>query len=197
MKRPSALINFLNLSVGQATDAYLRELALVAIQSRQLTRTVEQLTAHQRALDLSNSKEPLTPPAEPQHKTGNLIERRYFVANDGTVTDQQTKLMWMQNPLEARFTFDEAEQAAKRLNSQKGFAGHKDWRVPSQEELYTLISKDNDPPICQKAFPNTPRWFWSSTSSTSNTYEALIISLTSGASMSINKSDCNHVRLVR
>ena len=41
MKTSLALPDFLNLSIGSATDAYLRELALVAIQSRNLVHAAE------------------------------------------------------------------------------------------------------------------------------------------------------------
>ena len=100
MKTAPALTDFLNLSVGSATDAYLRELALIAIQSRHLAQTVEQLSAYQRGVC-----QPCFP--EPEAPKGKLIEDRYFVANDATVIDQQTGLMWMQSALEDTFTFEQ------------------------------------------------------------------------------------------
>lgn len=185
MKTPLALVDFLNLSIGSATDAYLRELALVAIQSRHLAHTVEQLSAYQ--CSLTEAKAP----------KGKLIEGRYWVADDGTVTDQKTELMWMQSPLEGTFTFDGAQQAAHNLNARKGFAGHTYWRVPTQDELFTLVVKGNGPFICQEAFPDTPEWFWTSTPQTTNAAEAWIISFKRGIFLSINKFNFNHVRLVR
>ncbi len=185
MKKVLALTDFLNLNIGSATDAYLRELALVAIESRHLAHTVEQLSAYQRGL------------TEAEAPKGKLIEGRYWVANDGTVTDQQTSLMWMQSALEGRFTFEAACQAAQNLNAQEGFAGRTDWRMPTQDELFTLVVKGNGPFICQEAFPDTHEWFWTSTPQTTNAAEALIISFRRGIFLSIRKFNFNHVRLVR
>ena len=185
MKKVLALTDFLNLNIGSATDAYLRELALVAIESRHLAHTVEQLSAYQRGL------------TEAEAPKGKLIEGRYWVANDGTVTDQQTSLMWMQSALEGRFTFEAACQVAQNLNAQEGFAGRTDWRMPTQDELFTLVVKGNGPFICQEAFPDTPEWFWTSTPQTTNAAEAWIISFRRGIFLSIRKFNFNHVRLVR
>jgi Protein of unknown function (DUF1566) len=187
MKTPLALPDFLNLSIGHATDAYLRELALVAIQSRHLAHTVEQLSAYKSSL------------TEAEAPKGKLIEGSYLVADDGTVTDQQTGLMWMQSALEGTFTFEAAQQAAKNLNAQKGFAGHTDWRIPNQDELLSLVVGVNCPSICQEAFPDTPEAsFWTSTPHAENSVGALIIHFGNGRLYSNNRH-CyfNHVRLVR
>ena len=179
------LNSFLALHMGEATDAYLRELALVAIQSRHLAHTVEQLNAYQSSL------------TEAEAPKGKLIEGRYFVANDGTVTDQQTSLMWMQSPLEGTFTFDEAQQAAQNLNAEKGFAGHADWRVPNEDELFGLVVDGNCPSICQEAFPCTPEaWFWTSTSHTENVDEAWLVDFSNGRAQDLNRYSY-YVRLVR
>lgn len=182
MKTSLALADFLNLSIGQATDAYLRELALVAIQSRHLSCTVEQ-----RSLTEAGATK------------GELIEGSYWVANDGTVTDQETKLMWMQSALKGTFTFEAAQQAAQNLNAQKGFAGHADWRVPNQDELLSLVMGVNCPSISQEAFPDTPEAsFWTSTPHAWNAADALIIHFGNGRIYGNNRY-CyfNHVRLVR
>jgi len=181
MKTPLALVDFLNLSIGHATDTYLRELALVAIQSRHLAEMVEQPS--------------LTGTTEVPK--GKFVEGRYWVADDGTVTDQKTDFMWMQSPLEGIFTFEVAQRTVKNLNTGQGFAGHTDWRLPTQNELFTLIVKGSGPFICQEAFPNTPEWFWTSTPQIANTAEAWIISFRRGIFVSINKFNFNYVRLVR
>ena len=189
MKKVPALTDFLNLSISSATDAYLRELALVAIQSRHLAHTVEQLSAYQRGLTEAE--------AEAEAPKGKLIEGRYWVADDGTVTDQQTSLMWMQSALEGTFTFDGACQAAKHLNAQEGFAGRTDWRMPSQDELFSLVVEGNGPFICQEAFPDTPEAsFWNSTPLAEHA-GASIIHFGNGRIYSNNRY-CyfNHVRLV-
>ena len=190
MKTPLALTDFLNLSIGSATDAYLRELALIAIQSRQLTHTVEQLSIYQRSLTGAE-----TPKAEAPK--GKLIDGRYFVANDGTVIDRQTKLMWMQSPLEETFTFYSAYNAVRNLNAKNGFAGYCDWRVPSQEELLSLVVKGQSPSICQEAFPDTPAWFWTSTPHADNLHEAWMVNFSNGLTYDISRFYLYFIRLVR
>ncbi|MGV8805455.1 MAG: Lcl C-terminal domain-containing protein [Polaromonas sp.] len=190
MKTSPALTDFLNLSVGSATDAYLRELALIAIQSRYLAQTVEQLSAYQRSACQSSF-------IETEASKGELIEGRYLVGHDGTVTDQQTRLMWMRSSLEDTFTFEQSQQAAKNLNV-KRFAGHADWRVPSQDELLSLVMEGSCPSICQEAFPDTPDgWFWSSTPHAENAAEAWVVYFNNGCTFDLNQRYYGHVRLVR
>jgi hypothetical protein len=199
MKTSLPLMDFLNLSINHATDAYLRELALVAIQSRHLSHTVEQLSAYQRSFELNNqTQQPLPLPAEAEAPKGELIEGRYLVTIDSTVIDQQTNLMWMQFPLEWTFTFDGAYQAAQNLNAKNGFAGHTDWRVPSEEELFSLVVRGKFPSICQEAFLDTPTVaFWTSTPDEENAADALFIHFCNGNTYSLNRRYNYHVRLVR
>ena len=199
MKTLPVLTDFLNLNIGSATDAYLRELALVAIQSRHWADTVEKLSAYQCSLELNHqAQQPLPLPVEAEAPKGKLIEGRYWVADDGTVTDQQTRLMWMQSALADTFTFANAQWAVQNLNTQKGFAGHTDWRVPSQEELLSLVVEGNHPSICQEAFPDTPEaWFWTSTPHTANAGDAWTIYFGYGGVYSSDQYFFNHVRLVR
>ncbi|HOW76066.1 MAG TPA: DUF1566 domain-containing protein [Candidatus Competibacteraceae bacterium] len=122
-----------------------------------------------------------------------LMAGRYRDNGNGTVTDIQTGLQWMRFSLgqaweggtctgEAKeYTWQKALDAAKKLNRQGGYAGYRDWRVPTKEELQTLIYSSsglpktwNDtgelcegdyerPTIYQPVFPNTPDWwYWSS-----------------------------------
>lgn len=199
MKTPLALADFLNLSIGHATDTYLRELALVAIQSRHLAHTVEQLSAYQRSWGLNNQTQlPLLSPAEAEASKGKLIEGRYLVANDGTVTDQQTRLMWMRSALEDTFTFEGVQEAAKNLNAQKRCAGHADWRVPSKKELFSLVMEGSCPTICQEAFPDTPEGrFWTSTPHANDAADAWVVYFDDGCTFGLNRSYYGHVRLVR
>ncbi len=63
--------------------------------------------------------------------------RPVYVDNgDGTITDRATGLTWQQIPdLEHEVTFDQAEAGAATFN----LAGHRDWRLPTIKELYSLI----------------------------------------------------------
>lgn len=62
---------------------------------------------------------------------------------DGTVTDLNTGLMWQSDP-GAKMTFSQAVAGAPKCR----LAGHRDWRLPTIKELYSLIlftGTDPDP----------------------------------------------------
>lgn len=131
----------------------------------------------------------------PQAATTLLRDDPYYVDHgDGTVTDRRTGLQWMRFSLGQewkdgvylgeirKYMKQEALEAAIELNSQGGYAGHADWRLPTIEELKTLIycssgqprlwndtgmhclGKYERPTIYQPAFPNTLTCeYWSST----------------------------------
>lgn len=226
MKTSRPLIDFLNLSVGHTIDAYLRELALQylragqfiatsdnAMVARQILESIEQaqtglvqerahLQAERWKLERDQAEFNQLK-AEMQANISNigqgqLVENRYWVANDGTVTDQQTKLMWMQSALEDTFTFEAAQQAVKNLNAQQGFAGHMDWRMPNQDELLSLVVEGNYPSTCKEAFPDTPAgWFWTSSPYIENSFCAWTIYFGYGGVYVSDQYYFNHVRLVR
>ncbi len=61
----------------------------------------------------------------------------YLNNGDGTVTDQVTGLMWQKTP-GSKMTWDEAVASVEAFNAQ-GLGGHRDWRLPTIKELYSLI----------------------------------------------------------
>jgi len=137
---------------------------------------------------------------------------RLFIMNDnGTVKDKNTNLLWMrcalgQNWREghcafSHMTYDflDAADAARQLNKEGGFAGYKDWRLPTLKELSTIIEKRcNNPAINIKAFPDTPvTAYWSSTKDPAYSDGAMLVHLLPGLSYMGNKRVPWAVRLVR
>ncbi|MDM8524677.1 DUF1566 domain-containing protein [Desulfococcaceae bacterium HSG8] len=57
---------------------------------------------------------------------------------DGTVTDHATGLMWQQSGSGTKMTFKEAQDYVRKLNND-GFAGYSDRRLPTLEELASLL----------------------------------------------------------
>ncbi len=53
---------------------------------------------------------------------------------DGTVTDKNTGLMWIQTPPMEGMTWAEAKEYCENLE----FAGYSDWRMPTLKELYSI-----------------------------------------------------------
>jgi len=68
---------------------------------------------------------------------------------DGTVTDRATGLMWQQSgtekhrPYNSRYPTYTAKAYIDELN-QKLFAGYNDWRLPTLEELASLLENNKE-----------------------------------------------------
>jgi hypothetical protein len=65
----------------------------------------------------------------------------YFVDNnDGTVTDMATMLMWEKSGSIRSIDYDRSNAYIKLLKRER-FAGYSDWRLPTIEELASLLEK--------------------------------------------------------
>lgn len=158
-----------------------------------------------------------------------LLSGRYQDNGDGTVTDMQTNLQWMRCALgqiwqggtctseAASYQWQAALNVAKAVNSRGGYAGYQDWRVPSIEELRSLVycssgapeiwnntgnscqGDYSSPTIDSTAFPNTPASsFWSASPYASNAVYAWYVNFYGGGFDGWDgRSDAYHVRLVR
>ena len=62
------------------------------------------------------------------------------------------------------FTWQQALENVETLNNTTGFAGFNNWRLPNRKELRSLAAMNCiDPAINETAFPNTPLfWYWTS-----------------------------------
>lgn len=78
--------------------------------------------------------------------------------------------------------------------------GYSTWRLPSREELRSLVDYGRhfpDPTISTHFFPNTvPQFYWSSTPEAMNKDSAWGIGFTFGFDYSYFKSDLGYIRLV-
>lgn len=101
-------------------------------------------------------------------------DSRYSVKSDGTVLDTETGLMWKTcqesksgascgSGTDAQFSFYEAVTHTNTVNSERGFAKHKDWRIPNSKELYSLVEKScESPALNTKIFPSVDQvGYWS------------------------------------
>ena len=152
--------------------------------------------------------------------------KRYTINGDGTVTDTKTSLMWKQcsegqsgdscSGEADKYMWDDA---MSKFRSGVSFAGHSDWRMPTKEELRSLVYCSNGTPqeeawdnscdgkdakagdyqrptINQTAFPNTKNfWYWSSTAQDASF--AWIVFFFNGNGSWGDRSYDLHVRLVR
>jgi Protein of unknown function (DUF1566) len=143
-----------------------------------------------------------------QHHREHVTQAGYVENGDGTVTDVKTQLMWLQcaegqeGPDCAgqvlQYTWDLAMRIPTNLNQHGGFAGYQDWRLPTLDELQSLIRTDETPTICSEAFPRAPgELFWSSTLEKENGREARNVYFGSGSLGSNDRDNTFAVRLVR
>ncbi len=93
-----------------------------------------------------------------------LPDERFTVVGDGTIIDNRTGLMWAQRDNGSDIDFPGAERYAARLT----LGGHRNWRLPSRDELLALYDeslklerneggrKTRTPP----GFRFTGWWYW-------------------------------------
>jgi hypothetical protein len=155
-----------------------------------------------------------TQPTPSQHHKSIVIQKlvanRYSDQGDGTIVDTKTNLQWMRfalgqtwngkiNLSEAkRYNWQEALNAADDLNQTGGFAGYTDWRVPTIDELKTLIERGKKPAINHAMFPATPlSLFWSSTVAVNVNNSAWAVYFYGGSAYWYGKTSYYYLRLVR
>ena len=68
------------------------------------------------------------------------LEPSYTDNGDGTVTDDNTGLMWQQTPPSDKLTYDEAVEYVEYLE----LGGYTDWRLPTIKESFSLANLDGE-----------------------------------------------------
>ena len=172
-----------------------------------------------------------------EKKTGSTIDLSYLQRGDGqyidhgngngTVTDTKTGLMWKrcseglsgdncEHGKVKGYAWDEAVKRFKNIS----YAGYSDWRMPTIDELKTLVYCSNGTPqqdawdkgcnrdysndgfekptINQQAFPNTEEWaYWSGSPYAFNSDFAWYVHFSDGSSFASYRDSSGAVRLVR
>ena len=114
---------------------------------------------------------------------------RYIAYSNGTALDTETGLLWMRCSVGSTWNGNTCSDGAKKFSWRKrhqtaNFAGHSDWRIPTIDELSTIVhcssgdpeffrngrdfarcrGDSEKPTIVHAVFPNTPQLgFWSGT----------------------------------
>ena len=120
----------------------------------------------------------------------------YTDNGDGTVTDAYTNLMWQQAVPSDDLTWEQALSYCADL----ALAGYTDWRLPTINELRSLVDYcRHSPSINTTYFPNTAAsFYWSSTTEASYTDSAWGVDFYDNHCGSEDKSNFSHyVRAVR
>jgi len=120
--------------------------------------------------------------------------------NDGTVTDTRTGLMWMRVSEGQDWLAGRSTGQATRFNLddakaiRRNFAGYDDWRLPTLEELTSIVDSTRTNPAINIfafiGFDQTPTpLFWTSSSATREG-EWWYVSFYSGASFRLYVVSC-------
>jgi hypothetical protein len=144
----------------------------------------------------------------------------YTDNGDGTITDNNTGLMWEKQSAdgtihdkENTYTWDDAFAIhIAGLNAGAGFAGHTDWRLPNGKELQSIVNYENVDPALSPVF-NTGcvasctvltcsctrlnTWFWSSTTYEGQPTRAWFVDSNDGIVYNVDKAGSLYVRAVR
>ncbi|MFH0953612.1 MAG: DUF1566 domain-containing protein [Verrucomicrobiota bacterium] len=151
----------------------------------------------------------LTPPGPPAIMMKTLDEipptwsltipgsnRFALVLTNQAVLDKETGLVWERGPSTNTYRWIEAPFVAYN-----GLIGNRrGWRLPSIEELASLVDTTTGAPSLPSGHPftNVQSWiYWSSTTYAENTSQALVVFFNSGAVSTANKVNCNYVWRVR
>lgn len=68
------------------------------------------------------------------------LEPSYTDNGDGTVTDDNTGLIWQQTPPSDKMTYDEAIEYVEKLE----LGGYTDWRLPTIKESFSIANLDGE-----------------------------------------------------
>ena len=114
---------------------------------------------------------------------------------NGTVTDNNTGLMWQKEDDNATRTWEQALTYCEGLS----LAGHNDWRLPNIKELESLTDDTKyNPSIDTTYFPNTnASYYWSSTTYAYSTSYAWNVYFGNGVVSNDVKSYGYYVRCAR
>lgn len=126
---------------------------------------------------------------DPLQEKGEVAPARFVARSNGTVIDRKTHLMWMKNAnCWDRISWAQAKRKIASLNKGKiECQGYQDdynnWRLPSRDELASLIDFEQEFPILadENTFVNVNySWYWTNTTSSHTQDEAWLVPLDYG-----------------
>ena len=134
-------------------------------------------------------------------KLNEVIPKRFIGNKDNTVTDTKTGLTWIKDHkilggnFDKTMTYEEAIKACRELD----IGDHKDWRLPTREELLTIVDLTRYSPAIDPIFVNTKTddWYWTSTPYAPVSGNAWIVYVYNGGVVDVNKGYGYYVRSVR
>ncbi len=127
---------------------------------------------------------------------GSELKNKFIDNGDGTIIDNSTGLIWQKEIQNTTYTWQQARFYCRSLF----LGGHFGWRLPTYNELLSIVSYDRTyPAIDTQYFPDTDGYFWTSTVSFSSYMflaDTILINFDRGSSGPTSTS-MNYVRAVR
>lgn len=164
-----------HIKTEQKNNQLERDLSALQTQQRQHEKAIgqqreetAQLTAqfNQVCIQINQLKQRIN---VTETKIGDFTAR-----SDGTALDTRTGLVWCRYSIGQRWEngrvvgkaikmySNQAMEAVETFNKE-AIGGHADWRLPTADELFGIIEKGKMPSINERVFPDTPAyWFQSS-----------------------------------
>jgi hypothetical protein len=113
------------------------------------------------------------------------------------VNDSATGLMWQDDDaVKSVKIWQEAIDYCESLR----FAGYSNWRLPSKDELLSIVDKNNKPMIkaeFKNIRPGTFPWYWSSTPSEKRNDKSWFVQFNTGNAKIYPKNKTSGIRCVR
>ncbi len=96
------------------------------------------------------------------HQPLVFVENAFQKISDTTVIDHATNLVWQQSGSRYPMMWDQAQRYIQLL-SESGFGGRQNWRMPTINEILSLVNPKNDDDFCMEpVFSPDQKWLWSS-----------------------------------
>ncbi|RLA07540.1 MAG: hypothetical protein DRQ51_05790 [Gammaproteobacteria bacterium] len=172
-----------NFDEDKARSVYM-QLRVESLQNTAVEQAIQnQETNRQKQIKIQQK-------LELQQKLG-----KFEIIDENVALDNNTGLMWKRHHETKKMSWQEALDYAKNHN----FAAFDDWRLPSIDELKTIVEKDKKPAINHYAFigASAISYFWSSTPHSFDSNYAWRMNFYNGYDYYDDCTDTGYVRLVR
>lgn len=95
------------------------------------------------------------------HQPAAFVENAFQKISDTMVIDHATNLIWQQSGSRYPMMWDQAQRYIRML-SESGFGGYQNWRMPTINEILSLVNPMHDDDFCMEpVFSPDQKWLWS------------------------------------